>query len=145
MTLLTIGFTRSTAEHFFRRLADAGVRRVVDVRLNNTSQLSGFAKLPDLPWFLKSLCGIDYRHEPLLAPEQAMLDGYKKRKGSWAEYEARFTDLLRHRSVADQLDPESFEDACLLCSEAEPHFCHRRLVAEHLESAWGRSVDIRHL
>ena len=145
MKLFTIGFTRSTAEHFFRRLADAGVRRVIDVRLNNTSQLSGFAKLPDLPWFLESIGGIGYRHEPLLAPERDMLDAYRKRKGDWAVYRERFVGLMARRRIEDRLDPEWLDGACLLCSEAQPHHCHRRLAAEYLQRKWDRRMTIEHL
>jgi len=145
MTLYTIGFTRSSAEHFFRRLIDAGVRRVIDVRLNNTSQLAGFAKMPDLAWFLKSLGGIDCCHEPALAPTQAMFDDYKKRKGRWEDFEPRFRDLMAERRIEERFDPALFDDGCLLCSEAKPHHCHRRLVAEYLQKAWNSAIAIRHL
>ena len=86
MEVYSIGFTQKTAEQFFGILRRAGVRRLLDVRLNNVSQLAGFAKREDLKYFLREICGADYRHEPLLAPTQEMLDAYKKKKGPWDEY-----------------------------------------------------------
>ncbi len=62
MKLFTIGFTKTTAESFFSRLSQAGVKKVIDIRLNNASQLAGFAKKTDLIYFLKTICGIDYEH-----------------------------------------------------------------------------------
>ena len=140
----TIGFTRKTAEQFFKMLRESGARRVLDVRLNNRSQLAGFAKRDDLRWLLGELCGMDYRHLPLLAPEPEMLADYKKRGGPWPEYERKFLDLLRARRVERELPRELLDGACLLCSEREPHFCHRRLAAEYLSGRWG-GVAIRHL
>lgn len=137
MEIYTIGFTQTTAERFFGRLADAGVRRLLDVRLNNSSQLSGFAKARDLPYFLDRLLGAEYRHEPLLAPTQAMLDDLKKHKGDWNAYEERFLALMRDRQVELKLDREEFATpTALLCSEASAEQCHRRLVCEHLAQHW---------
>jgi uncharacterized protein (DUF488 family) len=135
--IYTIGFTQTSAEHFFRRLADAGVARLLDVRLNNSSQLSGFAKAQDLPYFLRELIGADYKHEPLLAPTQELLDDYKKRKGSWAAYEERFRSLMAERRVELILTPSDFDvPTALLCSEATAEHCHRRLVCEYLGRHW---------
>src|SRR6185312_937616 len=97
MKIFTIGFTKKSAEMFFTRLKNAGVKRLVDVRLNNVSQLAGFTKKSDLRYFTEAICNIDYLHVPDLAPTQEMLDAYKKEKGSWAEYERRFLDLMRLR------------------------------------------------
>jgi len=144
MKIMTIGFTKTTAKHFFERLLQAGVKRVIDVRLNNTSQLAGFAKAADLSYFLETIGGIGYVHQPLLAPTQEIMDAFKKEKGAWADNEPRFLALMEGRKVDKSLDPALFEDACLLCSEAEPKNCHRRLVAEYLASKWP-SVTIRHL
>jgi uncharacterized protein (DUF488 family) len=136
--IYTIGFTKKSADQFFGLLKQAGVRRLLDVRLNNSSQLAGFAKRDDLAYFLRELVGADYRHEPLLAPTQEMLDDYKKRRGSWADYERRFLDLMAEREVERQLDPSLFgEPTVLLCSEATPEHCHRRLVVDYLDSRWG--------
>jgi uncharacterized protein (DUF488 family) len=135
--ICTIGFTQTTAEHFFKRLADADVERLVDVRLNNSSQLAGFAKAKDLPYFLRELVGATYEHQPLLAPTQELLDAYKKRKGEWASYEADFLALMERRRVHEVLSPDDFEHrTALLCSEATAEHCHRRLVCEFLAERW---------
>jgi len=131
--LFTIGFTKKTAERFFSLLKDAGVKTVLDVRLNNSSQLAGFAKKDDLQFFLKAVCNIEYRHLPELAPTKEILDAYKASKKNWALYEARFLDLMKQRQVEQVLTPEMLSDACLLCSEHETQFCHRRLVSECLQ------------
>jgi uncharacterized protein (DUF488 family) len=139
--IYTIGFTQTTAERFFKRLADAGVERLLDVRLNNSSQLAGFAKAKDLPYFLRELVGATYEHEPLLAPTQELLDEYKKRKGDWSSYEAAFLELMESRRVHEMLDSESFSRrTALLCSEATAEHCHRRLVCEYLAKHWS---DVR--
>ncbi|HEX5753875.1 MAG TPA: DUF488 domain-containing protein [Archangium sp.] len=145
MELMTIGFTQTSAEHFFKRLQTAGVKRVIDVRLNNTSQLAGFAKAQDLAWFLRVIGGIDYVYEPLLAPTEDMLAAYKKEKGDWGEYERRFLALLEQRRVEDKFTPTLFDRGCLLCSEATSEHCHRRLVAEYLRRKWSEPVAVRHL
>ncbi len=144
MKLFTIGFTQKSAEDFFTRLKVAGVRRLVDVRLNNRSQLAGFAKKDDLPFFLRELNHIDYVHLPLLAPTQEMLDDYKKLKGAWAEYERRFIGLMASRAIERNVERSLLSDSCLLCSEDLPAQCHRRLVAEYLSERWGQ-LEIHHL
>ena len=136
MKLHTIGFTQTSAEHFFSRLQQSGVARVIDVRLNNTSQLAGFAKKDDLRYFLRAICGIDYVHRPDLAPTQEMLGEYKK-SGDWAEYERQFVALMASRRIDERIPRDLFDGACLLCSERAPHRCHRRLVAEYLAARWG--------
>jgi uncharacterized protein (DUF488 family) len=141
----TIGFTKTTAEGFFERLLNAGVKKVVDVRLHNTSQLAGFAKADDLAYFLKKLSGIEYVHQPLLAPTDPMLKAYKKEKGDWRAYEERFLNLISERRIEDRLKPEMFDGTCLLCSEATPHHCHRRLICEYLNEKWDGALQVRHL
>jgi uncharacterized protein (DUF488 family) len=145
MEIYSIGFTQRPAAEFFGALQEAGIRLLLDVRLNNTSQLAAFAKRDDLGYFLREICGAAYEHEPLLAPTQEMLDAYKKKKGSWAEYEAAFLDLMRRRAVETALEPERFAvPTALLCSERTAEHCHRRLVLEYLQAAWG-DVRIVHL
>ena len=142
--LFTMGFTRKGAREFFTTLGDAGVRRVVDVRLNNVSQLAGFTKRRDLEFFLGRIGGIGYLHLPELAPTPDILDAYKKRGGDWGVYEDRFLRLLAERRVEAHLAPDLLDGGCLLCSEPTPERCHRRLVAEYLRDRWGR-VEIVHL
>ena len=144
MRVCTIGFTHKNAEEFFTRLKKAGVKRVVDVRLNNVSQLAGFSKRDDLQFFLKSILGIEYVHSPILAPTQDILDDYKKNKGDWKVYEQKFLALMEQRQIEQQVSKELVEEGCLLCSEDKPHFCHRRLVAEYLNNKWG-GLKIEHL
>jgi len=142
--IYTIGFTQKTAQAFFAKLRDAGVRRIVDVRLNNTSQLAGFSKRDDLAFFLREISGIEYVHLPELAPTKEILDGYKKYKGSWAAYEEEFFKLLEKRQIEDSVAKDIINQGCLLCSEHKPHRCHRRLVAEYLGQHWG-GVETKHL
>jgi len=144
MKLFTIGFTQKSAEAFFGRLSRAGVKRVIDIRLNNVSQLAGFAKRDDLRYFLKAICGIDYIHLPELAPTQEILDHFKKKKGDWSAYEKEFRSLLSQRKPEETLSRDLFDSGCLLCSEDRPDHCHRRLVAEHLAKKWG-NLEIFHL
>lgn len=143
--LMTIGFTKTSAESFFTRLRQGGVKTLVDVRLNNVSQLAGFAKAGDLPYFLRELCGIEYRHEPLLAPEDAMLKAYRSKQLSWTAYEVEYLNLLVTRDVANRLDRQMYQASCLLCSEDKPHHCHRRVAAEYLAKSWGIVTPITHL
>lgn len=141
----TIGFTKSNAENFFEKLLTAGVKKLIDVRLHNTSQLAGFAKADDLAYFLKKIGGIQYVHQPLLAPTDLMLKQYKKEKGDWSVYEARFLALMADREIETRFSPQIFDGACLLCSEATPHHCHRRLVCEYLNEKWNGALDVKHL
>ena len=118
-------------------LKDAGIGRLIDVRLNNASRLAGFARRADLPFFLKELCRAEYVYEPLLAPTREILDAYRQ-GGGWPDYEGAFLDLLRERRIEETLDRNLFDvPTVLLCSEAGPEHCHRRLVLEYLDREWG--------
>jgi uncharacterized protein (DUF488 family) len=144
MKLFTIGFTKKTAETFFTSLQKAGVRRLLDVRLNNLSQLAGFSKRDDLHYFTRAICGIEYEHLTILAPTQDILDAYKKQNGDWGLYERQFRDLMKSRRIESEISHLLLDGACLLCSEEKPHHCHRRLVAEYLQEKWG-GLEIKHL
>ena len=144
MRVLTIGFTKKPARRFFELLRESGAKRVVDVRLNNGSQLSGFAKKEDLAWFLKEICRMEYVHLPALAPSKELLRGYRNGGIDWNTYKTRFLDLMRDRKIESSIPREIVEEGCLLCSEDQPHRCHRRLVAEYLDARWG-GIDIEHL
>lgn len=143
MKIFTIGFTKTNAKDFFTRLARSGAKKIVDVRLNNKSQLAGFAKRDDLAYFADAICDMSYEHLPALAPTQDILDEYKKKKGSWSDYERKFLDLMARRQI-EKLDREKLDGGCLLCSEDKPHHCHRRLVVEYLKAKWD-DVQIVHL
>jgi len=144
LPVYTIGFTKKNAAQFFEKLRVAGVKRVVDVRFNNRSQLAGFSKRDDLKYFLNKILGIDYIEEPLLAPTQPLLDSYKKSGSDWDLYERAFLDLMSERKIEDKIDRSIIAGGCLLCSEDKPHHCHRRLVAEYLNQRWG-NLQINHL
>ena len=143
--IFTIGFTKKKAEYFFEKLKESGVKRIVDVRLNNVSQLAGFAKKDDLIYFLREICGIDYIHLPELAPTKDILDAYKKQKGDWSTYERKFIELMTARHIEEKVPKETINEGCLLCSEDRPHHCHRRLVAEYLKRKWDTDISIKHL
>jgi uncharacterized protein (DUF488 family) len=144
MKIFTIGFTKKNAQEFFSRLKSRQIARLADVRLNNVSQLAGFAKRDDLAFFLREICGMDYVHLPVLAPTQEMLDRYRKVEKSWQAYETVFLGLLKEREIETTVSREILDGACLLCSEDKPEHCHRRLVAEYLREKWG-NVEIEHL
>jgi uncharacterized protein (DUF488 family) len=144
MKIFTIGFTKKSAQTFFTRIQEAGVKRLVDVRLNNISQLAGFAKREDLRYFARAICDIDYVHVPDLAPTQDLLDAYKKQKGDWSLYECEFLDLMKSRRIENTASREMLDGGCLLCSEEKLHHCHRRIIAEYLKDKW-KDVEIEHL
>lgn len=132
VTLYTIGSGQKTARDFFTLLAQSGVKRVLDIRLNNTSQLAGYTKKTDLEYFLGAIARIDYRHMTEFAPTEALMDGYKSKKLTWQEYADEYARILADRQALDRLDASLFDAACLLCSEPKATGCHRRLLAEHL-------------
>lgn len=147
-TLFTIGFTQKTAEQFFGLLLDAGVQRVIDIRENRVGQLSGFAKYPDIVFFLDRLLGIEYVYEPLFAPSPEIRQAYKTTQ-DWQQYEVSFAALMEQRSALEKVELTKFEGRiALLCSEPGPEKCHRRLVAEMLAnhgSKLGREFEVKHL
>jgi len=147
-TIFTIGFTKKTAEEFFRLLQEAQVQKLVDIRENRVGQLSGFAKYPDLAFFLHRVAGIAYDYQPILAPSPEIRTAYLKSR-DWAQYEESFAELMAQRQILEKVDPASFEGRiALLCSEAEPVKCHRRLAAEMIARHWnaqGHQIEIKHL
>ncbi|MBN1436543.1 MAG: DUF488 domain-containing protein [Sedimentisphaerales bacterium] len=144
MKVFTIGFSGKSARVFFDALQDAAVRRLIDVRLYNTSQLAGYAKKADLGYFLEAIVGASYEHLPILSPTRELLDGYKKGVIGWDEYEKCFNDLMVQRGIEGVLSAENVEGACFLCSESRPEHCHRRLVVEYLAKHW-EGVEVQHL
>ena len=144
ITLYTIGFTKKNAEIFFSLLRDNNIKTLIDVRLNNVSQLAGFTKKNDLEYFLKEICDITYLHKPDFAPTKDILDGYKKKEISWQIYEEKYLDLLDQRQVSKKVKLDELDMSCLLCSESNSDHCHRRLLAEYLKDVKS-NVTIRHL
>ena len=145
MNIFTIGFTQKKAESFFKLIKSENIKTLVDVRLNNVSQLSGFAKRDDLKFFLKELCGTEYEHAPELAPTKDILNAYKKKEISWDIYEDKFLNLMSKRQIEKSINPDVLDQGCLLCSEHKPHFCHRRLVVEYLNDNTGLELKVKHL
>jgi len=144
MKIFTLGFTKKSAKEFFTKLSEAGVKRLVDIRLNNVSQLAGFTKREDLRFFTETICRIEYIHLPILAPTQDILNEYKKNGGAWSVYETKFLDLISKRRIEEVVSKEILDGACLLCSEEKPQNCHRRLIAEYLKKKWD-DVQIMHI
>lgn len=145
MKIFTIGFTKKNAEKFFSLIKNSNVSTLLDVRLNNVSQLAGFAKKDDLRFFLKEICGTEYIHVPELAPTAVMLNAYKKGEISWTAYEDKFLNLMSNRQIEKSIKPALLDNGCLLCSEHEPHMCHRRLVVEYLNEHSDLDLTVKHL
>jgi uncharacterized protein (DUF488 family) len=145
VNIYTIGFTKKNAETFFKFIRSSAIRTVVDVRLNNVSQLAGFAKKDDLRFFLRELCSTEYVHAPELTPTKEILDPYKDGKMTWQAYEDKFLNLMAQRNIEKSVRPELLDNGCLLCSEHEPHMCHRRLVVEYLNKNSDLNLTVKHL
>lgn len=144
MKLYTIGFTNKSASRFFELLQANHVKRILDTRINNSSQLSGFAKSNDLEFFAKAIGHIGYSHKLEWAPTKALLDQYRKKVVLWDEYAQRYLGLLRERQIEDSLDVNELNHGCLLCSEHLPEKCHRRLLAEYIKSLHPE-IEVTHL
>ncbi len=144
INIFTIGFTKKSAESFFTEIKNAKIKKVIDIRLNNASQLAGFTKKHDIKYFLHELCGCQYIHLPLWAPTKEILDDYKKKKLTWSEYEKHFNDLLVKRDAHTFVKPSELQNVCLMCSEPAPDQCHRRLLAEYLKRHFD-NIEIKHL
>ena len=142
--LFTIGFAGKSARVFFGKLKEAGVAKVIDVRLYNSSQLAGYTKKSDLEYFLKEIVPADYIHMPAMSPTKEMLQSYKNGTIDWEQYEKEFDELISKRLIENSLVPSQTDKSCFLCSESQPDFCHRRLVVEYLAKQWG-NVEIYHL
>jgi uncharacterized protein (DUF488 family) len=144
MKAFTIGFTKKNAHQFFSLIKEHEIERILDIRLNNISQLAGFTKRDDLRYFLKKICGVEYLHLPELAPTKEILDAYKKTKEDWSVYESKFHSLMVQRKIEKKVSREIVDGSCFLCSESTPEQCHRRLVVEYLQSCWG-DFEVNHL
>ena len=142
--IFTIGHAGKNAREFFTILKQAGIRKVIDVRLYNTSQLAGFTKRQDIEYFLQTIVGAGYIHLPILAPTKQLLNDYKKGLISWQQYETRFKEVITQRQIEKHLVGQEMDMSCFLCSEAKADNCHRRLVAEYLAMHW-QNISIHHL
>ena len=143
--ICTIGFSKKSLRQFVKLLKEAKVTGLIDIRLNNTSQLSGFAKKDDLEYVME-LIGIDYIHDVSLAPNHELLEGYKKKKISWDDYEKKYINILDKRNVNQRIDKITGDGVpCFLCSEDKPDRCHRRLLVNYLKEHSNKKIDIKHL
>lgn len=145
MKTFTIGFTQKGANKFFTLIKDNQISRIIDVRLNNVSQLAGFAKRDDLKYFLSEICDADYVHVEELAPTKDILSDYKKKLITWEAYEDKFINLISKRNIERTIDKSLLDNGCLLCSEHKSHHCHRRLVVEYLNDHWDTDIEVVHL
>lgn len=145
ITLYTIGFTKKSAEQFFRLVTTHAVRKIVDVRINNAGQLAGFTKGSDLQFFLRQIGNIDYEHIVDFAPTKELLSDYRNEKVSWYDYTRIYNALLDQRFISARYKVENFDGCCFLCSEETPDHCHRRLLAEYLKKQDPKNVRIIHL
>ncbi len=143
MNIFTIGFAQKSAEEFFALLTDNKVKKLIDIRLNNKSQLAGFANAKHLPYFLK-LHGIDYEYKPELAPTKELLNGYKNKEVDWQEYEKIYNKILLDRDILNTISINELNNSVLLCSEPTAEQCHRRLAAEYLANS-SSNIKIKHL
>ena len=145
ITLFTIGFTKKSAEQFFELLKSNHVKQLVDVRISNGSQLAGFAKGKDLSYFIKQICGIEYKHITDFAPTKELLDRWHKGAVTWPQYIEDYTAMLKQRAIIKKYGVKQFDGSCFLCSEETPEMCHRRLLAEYLKERSSEEVKIVHL
>lgn len=145
MKTYTIGFTQKGAKKFFALIRDNNISKIIDVRLNNISQLAGFTKRDDLKYFLSEICGAEYVHLEELAPTKDILNDYKKKIITWETYEDKFNNLMAKRNIERTIDKSLLDNGCLLCSEHKPHHCHRRLVVDYLNEHWDTEIEVIHL
>ncbi|TXE83245.1 DUF488 domain-containing protein [Campylobacter peloridis] len=143
MNIFTIGFSGKTAEIFFQILVKNNIAKLIDVRLNNKSQLAGFTNIKHLPYLLK-IHNIKYEHMLDLAPSAELLDLYKKNKITWSDYEKKYIQILQDRKILKNLDIKIFDNCVLLCSEPTSDKCHRRVLAEYLQNNF-KNIKIEHL
>lgn len=145
ISLYTIGFTKKSAERFFNLIRDNGVKQLVDIRISNSSQLSGFAKGSDLDFFVKEICHIPYTHITDFAPTKDLLDRWHKKEVTWEQYEQDYRSILKERNILKNHSIKKLNGACFLCSEDTPDYCHRRLLAEYIKQHSKEEVTIKHL
>jgi uncharacterized protein (DUF488 family) len=143
INIFTIGFSKKSAEEFFKLLTQNKVKKLIDIRLNNKSQLAGFANAKHLPYFLK-LHNIDYEYRIELAPSKELLSSYKNKTINWEEYIKIYNQLLIDRNILKEISTSDLNDVVLLCSEAIAEQCHRRLLAEYLAKKFD-NIRIEHL
>ena len=142
--VFTIGYAGKSARKFFTILKQAGVKKVIDVRLYNTSQLAGFTRKQDIEYFLQAIVDAEYVYMPIMAPTKQLLNDYKKELIGWPQYESQFKAIIAQRQIQKHIILQDMDMSCFLCSEAKPDNCHRRLVVEYMAEHW-QNITIQHL
>lgn len=142
--LYTIGFTGKPAEKFFNLLRNNGVKKIVDTRINNVSQLSGFAKGSDLKFFAAEIGQMSYEHKVDFAPTKELLLKYRNKQLTWEHFASEYINLLDMRKISKKTKVDLLHENCFLCSEHTPEKCHRRLLAEYLKQV-RNDIQIIHL
>lgn len=131
--IFTIGTNGKSAKEFFETLRNNSIDVLIDIRLNNKSQLAGFAKGGEeyLGYFLDKICNIEYIHDSYLAPTEEILNKYHK-DNNWSDYVEKFNLLIKQRNIREYFLKTygSHKNICLLCAEKTAEQCHRRLIAE---------------
>lgn len=145
MKIYTIGFTKKSAEEFFTLIKKSGAKRIIDIRLNNTSQLAGFSKQDDLQYFLKEICHIEYQDILSLAPTDDILKSYRHKEHTWQQFREDYLKLLSTRKIENLLDKKLIDKSCLLCGESKPDHCHRTFLIEYLQVHWQENIEVEHL
>jgi uncharacterized protein (DUF488 family) len=145
--IYTIGFTQKSAKHFFDTLYDNGIEMMIDIRINNISQLAGFAKGDDLEYFLDKIYGIKYVYRSVFAPTKELLKDYRDKVISWDEYIIIYNRMLDERNSCKNFlkDYANYNKVCLLCSEATAEKCHRRLLADRINQIFPTETEVIHL
>lgn len=145
INIYTIGFTKKDAKHFFNIIKEEGITLIIDVRLNNTSQLAGFSKYPDIVYFLEKCSGCAYISDKRFAPLESTLILYKTKKISWEEYVSQFNSTMKDRNIEKYIK-EKYENViekekiCFLCSEEMPEHCHRSLIANLFSKLFNTNI-----
>lgn len=140
MKVFTIGINNKSAEQFFRLLSDNKIIKIIDIRLNNTTQLCGFSKMNDLKFFLKRILNIEYEYISDFAPTKDIMVSYRENK-DWNKFKTDYLKLLENRKVKESYQNYDFRNTCFLCSEDDADNCHRKILSEFLDN----SAEIIHL
>lgn len=146
-TLYTIGFTKKNAEQFFELLKSHNVDILIDTRISNNSQLAGFTKADDLKYFLDKIANIEYSYRPDFAPTKELLKDWRSKKINWGQYEIEYKFIQERNGAYKKFleDYSAYANPCILCSEATPEYCHRRLLANMIKDEFPEEVEIEHL
>jgi len=139
-TLWTIGYERLLPPELVAELAAAGVRRLIDVRFRPQSRRPGMSKTR-----LAELLGdhgIAYEHRRALGtpPDLRWLFHAGRLAEATAAYRAHVEQAAPDALDALAAELEHAPPTALLCLEADPAVCHRRVLTDQLQS---RRPDLR--